>query len=192
MFRLLLAMLLSAIAQMVWGFVFWTSLPITNTMMETMQNEEKVAQVLREELLVSGTYVLPNPNCDAMSSDDPEVKNAFIARHKEGPIVMINYRKEGLDVMSPMVFVMGFVHFALASLLAGMLLWLASPSLPSYFARLLFVTGLGLFATVALQFSNPIWFHVPWKFTLIHSGFDVVCWLLSGIILAACIRPRLA
>ena len=45
-----------------------------------------------------------------------------------------------------------------------------------------------VFAVVALEFANPIWFHTPWCFTLMHAGFDLGNWILAGLVLAAFVR----
>jgi hypothetical protein len=77
-----------------------------------------------------------------------------------------------------------------SSLLAGALLLLALPGLQSYFARVLFVTLVGVFAAVTISLSSPIWFHHSWCFALLNSVYNVGSGLVTGLVLAAVIRPK--
>jgi len=187
MIRLSLAVFLAAVVQFGWGFAFWTMTPISKQMIGSMPDEEKVTQALKEANPETGVYFLPYGDCQAMSGDE-EAMAAFAERHRAGPLVQVIYRKEGIEPMSPAVFAMGFAHMVGSCLLAGGLLLLAAPALPGYFARFFFVVGLGAFAVFAIQLANPVWFHHPWKFSLLHSFFELVSWVLAGIILAAFLR----
>jgi hypothetical protein len=103
--------------------------------------------------------------------------------------VEIIYRKDGLDPISPQEMAVGFCHFLAASLLAGVLLIMAQPGLPRYWMRVLYVTLVGAFATVAISFAGPIWFHHPWPAVLYTSAYQLIGWLLAGLVLGLVIRP---
>lgn len=187
MLRFLLAVVLSATLQFAWGFAFWSGSPMSKQMIQGAPEEEKIAEVLRTTLPDSGVYFLPYPVCMDGECDE-STQEQFLHKHQAGPLVQIVYRREGLDAMSPVVLGLGFAHFLASSLLAGFLLFLAGPGLPHFFSRVLFVCLLGVFATLTIQFANPIWFHHPWKFTLLHSVYDVGCWIVSAFALAGLIR----
>jgi hypothetical protein len=188
MVRLLVAVVLAAVVHFAWGFAFWAKSPLSKEMVQKLPKGDRVAGVLEESIPETGVYFYPAGDCP-MTSDDQAAIDKFMAAHRRGPLVQVIYHKEGVEPMSVAGMGLGFVHLAAGSLLAGLLLLLALPALDTYLRRVLFVFGLGVFAVVALHFANPVWFHHPWKFTLLQSFFDVVGWLLAGIVLAAIIRP---
>jgi hypothetical protein len=191
MVRLLVAVLLAAVVQFAWGFAFWTKLPLAKEAVQKLPDGDRLAGVLEESIPQTGVYFHPAGDCP-MCSDDKEAVEKFLAASRRGPLLQVIYRKEGMEPMSAATMALGFVHLAAGSLLAGMLLLLALPALGSYLSRVLFVFGLGAFAVVAIQFANPVWFHHPWKFTLVQSLYDAVGWLLAGVVMAAVIRPAAA
>lgn len=188
MVRIAIGAVISGVVLMVWGFVFWTVLPWTKCMTRPLPEGEKTAKVLTESIDESGMYFYPMPDEATMSDED--AMNSFLEQHKKGPLVQVIFRKEGLQPMDPAILGMGFAHFIVASILAGVLLTLALPGLQSYLARVLFVFLLGCFATFTINLSNPIWFHHPWSFALFQTSFDLVCWLLAGLVLGAVIKPK--
>jgi hypothetical protein len=187
MIRLVVGALLSAVVLMVWGAVFWMVLPWGHSTIKGLPNEDAVARVLRDAVPESGSYFYPYPDPALMKGHDPEAREIFTIKNRRGPVFQLVYRKEGLDANDPSVFGFGFAHFAAASFLAGLLLWAAAPR--HYAARVLFVAGAGVFASVAVTLSNPIWFHHPWHAALVQAGFDVGCWVLAGLVLGALVRP---
>lgn len=188
MIRLVVAAFLAAVLQFVWGFCFWSFSPMSKDMIGKLADEDKVVQALKEANPETGMYFLPYPDCECMSGDNPEALEAFTRRHAEGPLVQIMYRKEGVACMDPKQMGLGFGHMAAGSFVAGLLLLMAGPGLRTYFARVLFVALLGVFAAFAINFAQPIWFHHPWKFHLLQSVFDVVSWTLAAVVLAALVR----
>jgi hypothetical protein len=190
MLRLLIGVLLSAVVLMAWGFVFWMVLPFAPNVMQRLPDDERIARALSEAGTPTGTYFYPYPDREAMSGKDPEAQQAFIRKHSGGPLMQISYRREGVQAMDPAYFAVGFGHMLAGSLLAGVLLLIALPRLPSYPARVGFVFLVALFATVSITLGRPIWFHHPWRFALLMAGFHLFGWLLSALVLALVIRPR--
>ncbi|MFO0880878.1 MAG: hypothetical protein U0840_26415 [Gemmataceae bacterium] len=182
MMRLLLGAVLAGVVQFLWGFVFWTALQPMLNMMGRMPEEERVVQVLRDVKPETNVYFLPWPG------GTPEEQESMMQRHQEGPLVQIIYQSQGQPAMDPKLFLLGYLHMVGMCLLAGILLCLAGPGLNGYLARYLFVVLLGVFAAFALNLAQPIWFHHPWRFQLLHSIFDVGNWVLGGLVLAAFVR----
>ena len=48
---------------------------------------------------------------------------------------------------------------------------------------------IGVFATVAVTIAKPIWFFHPWPAVLYEAAFQVIGWLLAGVVLALLVRP---
>ncbi len=190
--RLVIGAFLAAVLMFFWGFLFWSVLPVSKSMMDRAENEDALIANLKGSLKGEGFYFLPFPDGDAMdtSSTDPKVV-ALQKKHAEGPLVTIIYQPKGVS-MEDMgrIMAMGFGHMFVSALLAGSLLILAAPNLKSYFARVLFVFGLAVFASFTLEFSDVIWFHHPLKFHLVAAGYALVGWLLAGLALGALIRHK--
>jgi hypothetical protein len=111
-------------------------------------------------------------------------------KHRDGPLVEVIYQKDGVDMNSLLVYAMGFGHFLVTSFLAAVVLLLAAPGLRAYPARVFFVFLVGVFASVAVHLSYPIWFHHPWPVHLVQAGYTASSWLLAGVVLGLVIRPR--
>src|SRR5207253_2009846 len=100
------------------------------------------------------------------------------------------YYEGGVEPMAPSQFVQGFVHYFASALLAGAILALMAKSRPTYLGRVGLVFLVGLFATVSIQLSAPIWFYHPWNYHLLTSLYDVVGGLLIGLVQGAVVRVK--
>jgi hypothetical protein len=189
MIRLLVGALVSAAVLFAWGFVFWFVSGVMYQFMRPVADEDAAKQALQQLIPESGTYLIPFPDRAAVSGSDAGKAADLLNRYLQGPVVEINYRKEGVTPNDPQQFVAGGCQFLAASLVASVLLVLAQPGLQRYLARVLFVTLLGVFASVAVKFSDPIWFHHPWPTALYESGYVVVGWLLAGLAMGLVIKP---
>jgi hypothetical protein len=191
--RVLLGALLAAVVLFVWGAVFWMALPFASAVMHPLPNGDALVRTLKESLPRSGVYLFPWPDETNTAAADPATGECdFVKKHREGPLVQLTYRTDGLDPMSAQTLLIGFGHLFVSALIAGGLLAAALPGLRSYGARVLFVFLLGVFASVAVDLAGPIWFHHPWEFPLMMAGFDTVNWLLAGLVLPWVIRPAKA
>jgi hypothetical protein len=185
MVRVIVASLLAAVVLFVWGAVWWMALPFAGWAMKPTPNEEAVTGALKANLPESGTYFSPYPEPNAT----PEQQAALMERHRQGPLAQIIYLKEGMDPMAPSAFAVGFVQILLSTLAAALLLRLAAPALRSYLERAGFVILLALFAVVAINLEDIIWFHHPWAYPAMRAGFVLSGWLLAALVLGAIIRP---
>jgi len=190
MVRLLIGAVLSSIVLFVWGFAFWVISPLRFGVLRTIPNEEAVIDALKKNLPETGVYLSPFAEESRFKEDREAAQKELAEKHKEGPLVQIIYRKNGIDPMSPVTFAAGFANMLVASLLIGLLLKLALPGLASYSSRVLFVFVAGVFAAVTIDLSTPIWFHQPWGLPLFNALYHASGWFLAGLVLGAVIRPR--
>ncbi len=190
--RALVGSLSAAVVMFAWGFIFWAALPSTQAMLRPIPNEEAVVSVLEENLKESGsgTYRFPLPSEEDQRRAPVRAMENAMRRYRIGPVGMLSYRAEGLDPMSPMVFATGFLHYFVSAVLAALLLAAAAPALRSYAARAGFVFLAGVFAAVALEGADPIWFFKPWDYSLYVAVYDMVCWLLAGLVLGIFVKKR--
>ncbi len=186
MVRVVIAVVLSAVVQMAWGFLFWGGavLPFSQTMVQELPDEGRVMAAL-ETVKESGHYFAPHPG----RAKNTEDEKAFMEEHRRGPLVEIVYQKDGVDPMDARYLVAGFGQFLVSSLLMALLLIAALPRLETYLSRVGFIVLVSIFAVVATHLGSPIWFHHPWPFSLMLSGFVVAGWILAALVMGAVIRP---
>lgn len=173
---------LGAIVLFLWGFIFWSLLPISSMIFDKVPEEEKLASQLKTSISQTGTYFLPD--AALMVSDVDE----FVRRHEAGPVATIFIHPKGLPVMPPSVFLMGFLGMFASTLFMGCLLQKAAPALKSYGSRLGFVMLAGLIGIALSDLGPPIWYNFPWSLWTATAIFHVTGWLFVGLVLAKFIR----
>jgi len=168
--------------------VFCQVLGVPQLLLHSLPPTDPLATALKSSKLSSGVYAWPTrPSGEA--SKDPRRRAAYLDQFRQGPVVEVFYTRQGAEPMSTTLIARGLLHFFAASLLAGVLLAVAGPRLKSYGSRVGFVVLLGLFATVMVNLSPPIWLHHPWGYHLAMVVVDGVNALLMGIVLGAIVKP---
>jgi hypothetical protein len=189
--RVVVGSVASAIVLMAWGFMFWVVLSAPGGMARAVPDETALMDELRVRLPESDTYFFPLPPEAEPGRDEAPALEAFRQRKTAGPVGIIHFRRTGYDPLSPINYARDFLHLLLSSLLAALLLAAALPVLESYASRAAFVFGLGVFATVAVRLSDPVWWHLPWAHFLYGALYDVAAWLIAGLVLAGIVKtPR--
>ncbi len=169
---------LGALVFFVWGFIFWSLLPTGPMIFDKVPEEEKLAGQLKQSISQTGIYYMPDP--DLMVSNPDE----FVRRHEAGPVATLFIYPQGLPVMPPSVFLMGFLSMLTSTLFMGCILQKAAPVLKSYRSRLGFVMLAGLIGVVLSDLGPPIWYNLPWSLWTATAIFHVTGWLLVGLVLA--------
>lgn len=183
MVRILVVAVLAALVIQVWGIVYWVASPLPHRFLRALPEQERVIGVLSDAVPATGVYRFPFP-----AEDSEAAVEAFMARHREGPIGTVFFREEGSDPMSLMTFVRGFLHNVLSALLVTVLMLLAGPGLGTYGRRVVFVALVGTFAAVAVGLSPPIWLQHPWAYETFNSFYVATSWTLAGLVMAKLIR----
>ena len=81
--------------------------------------------------------------------------------------------------MSGSVFLLGFLHMFLSSLLMGWVLSMALPALTTFGQRWCFVWLAGFAGTFWGHVAAPIWFYHPWGFHVMSMIYGTVAWGLA-------------
>ncbi|MGH9382177.1 MAG: hypothetical protein ACRD2Z_16440 [Thermoanaerobaculia bacterium] len=177
--RVVLAALAAALVLFAWGFLYWTVLVPMPRIFGEPADEEALSEALVTYLLETDTYFLP-----VWRSESQVMQSRF----ETGPVATIFFHREGVDVGSPLTYLLGYLQTAIACLLAAMLLYRCGSALPSFGGRVGVVFLAGLCGTVMTALGGPIWWHQPWRFHLIYLLYAAVAWLLAGFVLAALIK----
>lgn len=184
--KLLLAAVLGGLTLFVWGTISWVVLPWHNATLHPIPNEQAVVDGMKSTLPKTGVYLFP-----AMPLDNTDAAmKAYEEKMKAGPRGMIMYTAEGSDLMPPSTFIYGFIFFFLSALLAAVLLSLAGSRLRTYTTRVFFVTILGIVMALDVHLGGWNWMGIPPDYTVVMALDSVLAWFLTGLVLAAVIKPK--
>ena len=185
--RIITAGVVGAVVYYIWGMLAWMSVPLHTSTILALPAEQPVVEALTAQDLESGVYVAPFA-ADAADMSDPE--SEFMKRHTAGPIFSIYYQKEGAAPMNAGVLGFGFLIDLLGALLAACLLSSIGPCGRSYWCRVGFIVGLGIFVALIGHLSYWNWMHFPLGYTVAFMVDVTVGWLLAGLAIAAIVRPE--
>lgn len=188
MIRFVLAVLAGTVISFVIAFGVCMLFPWSSAIFQSLPNDEAVAGVLYEKVPEPGVYMFPALSKDGKPPTMQDIEE-WDKKAKKGPTGVVYFARNGVDSDSPLLLVRGVGMHLLAALLATGMLALAAPSLKNYFARVLFVGMLGVFATVAVFGMVWITGFAPLSCFLAHLANNSITWLASGLAMGALIRP---
>jgi hypothetical protein len=181
-FNNLLAAIASTVVLVIWGMIFWAWVYEPFGIFKELPNEAEVVETLTSNGVETGTYFFPWPR------NTPETFAEFVQQHKSGPFFQLNYIKEGVDPAAPGKILGGVLHYLLVSVIAVAWLRVAMTPAISFSRKFSLVFLAGLMGTTFIRLSDPIWFHLPWPYTLGNAVYEIVAWFLMGAVLAAIIK----
>lgn len=181
--RVVLASILGAVVFMAWGFTFWVGGLAPEDLVKSAPDEPAALAALSASFPESGVYVLPSP---ARGMENPD----FVARHASGPIAQVFVRREGSPANDPRVYSLGFLNNVVSAFLLTLVLVGVSSGLPRFGQRWFALVLVALFAVVAQEGADIIWWGHDTAFHLWTAGFGVVGWALAGLPIAALVRPH--
>ena len=191
--RVALAGLLAGLAIFAWGSASHMLLGLTDHVMKPLPNEDTVLSALRQNVLESGLYLFPDAGYMAASKGPAEQQKAAAAawerayaEQPHGLLVVTQPTGQPFNMAGRLMIQLG-IEIACA-LLAAVLLMLAAPSLPRFWARVLFVAALGVFASVQIDGPYWNWYGFPGSYFRASALDAVIGWAIAGLVLAAMIR----
>ena len=168
--RIAVASFACALVLFVFGFLWWGIL-MGIVLPANVLNDEALVSQLDDALDESGLYIYPDY---ATQSEEPIKPWAILYFNKEAP------------EMGPMMGA-GFLHMLVTAFFASLVV--DKLSLPSFPNRVVAVFCLGLFVAIWADVGNAIWWRHPMPWTLFHFGYDVISWLLAGLVIASILKP---
>jgi hypothetical protein len=185
--RIIVAGLLGGAVVYLWSALSWSVLPYQAAKFRGIPNEQQVADVLSSNLTVPGVYQYPAyPSAGA---SDAEVA-AWTQRVERGPVIPLLVFNPGGSASSVTSYIRAFVLDVMAALIVAMLLTLAAHSLGGYGQRVIFVTGIALFAIVVTHLADWNWGMFPTSYILPMAADLIIGWTLAGVVMAWRIRPE--
>lgn len=178
--QLLKASVVASLAVFALGFAFWWS-PLPYLALDRLDesSQEEISSYLKAQFTETGLFLVPSPD-DLVEAlrDSPE----------PGPAITIHVVAR--EDIKPwwMLLLIGFLRLFVAVLLAGGLLILALPVLPTYASRLWFVTRVGIVVVWYRDLADAIWWYHPWVWSLVKASYDLAAWVLVGVVLAGFIK----
>jgi len=187
MVKIIPAALAGAVVYFIWQMSAWMFLPIHGPTVGPLPDETPVRELLIEQNVETGVYVVPYGTKEAMMDAESE----YMKRHESGPLVAIYFQKEGAAPMSPKVLGIGLLTDILGCSIVATLLWcaLGGCCMAKYWGRVGFITGFGVFLALMGHFAYYNWMHFPIDYTAMFMVDAIVGWFLAGLAIAAIIRP---
>jgi len=173
---------LAALAMLVFCAIFWMS-PIPYKVLSTTADDRVTLAALDAVFPATGMYILPGPHLD------PELANEL---YKAGPSATVHFIKEGSDMMDPMVFLKGYLHYFVVALLLGVLLRRSAASFKGYTCVVKLSTFIGLTGSLLLSLSEPIWWHHSWSWALINLLYGTLIFTAAGLVFGKFIKSAAA
>jgi len=179
----LIATLAGAVTIFVWGGISHMVL-LKGIGFTRMSNEQRIVSTLRSSLPGDGLYFFPS--IDLRGNPTREEQAAWEARFREGPTGMIIYHAAGDAPVSPKKLSVQFVSDVLA---AGIVSYLLSLTVATYWKRVELVGLLGAFGLFAISSIYWNWYGFPDAF-FVAQGVDMIFgWSLAGAVIAKLIPP---
>ena len=159
---------------LIWGMAFWGFISPATGLFRALPNEPAVTKALGS--LPTGTYFVPWP------MNTPETRQAFRDRHVSGGFYQLSFVREGVDPQSGRKMLWGTLHHAVASAVAVLLVIVSGATTRwRIFGTVVLAGSLGtIFATLGV----PVWFHLPLPHALGRAAYELVAWMLLGLVCA--------
>lgn len=188
--RMLVAALVGAIVVFAWGYVSNMVLPWHWWSMKPSPNAAAVTEVLKASYPESGLYLLPPPaRFEGRDATDAE-KKAMRDAYEAGPIAQVFYRKEGAEMMSPLVLGKGLVLAFAGALIAAVMLNMGARAGSSYVSRVAIVVLMAFFAAVTTHCLEWNYWLRQDAYTLVKCADVVVGWTAAACVMAGILTPK--
>jgi hypothetical protein len=186
--RVVIAAALAAIVMFMWGFLYWGVLNVTEKIMDPLPREADVLAPLRAGQTPDGMYVYPGP---MEAGGDAADQEAWEKKIKEGPILHMAFRRQGIEPMAPSMFIKALAHSFVIGLLSATLLAIVSPALQGYSRRVGVLFLVSVIAACGANVGAVIWWFHSVEYCAAQMVYEMVGGLLMALVIAAIVRtPR--
>ena len=179
--KFLLAPFLAALAMFFWGFAYWGAphlLPYKA--LSTVTDESATALAVGKLFPATGAYLIPSP----LSGEARLMELA-----KRGPSIEVHIRKESAPHLDPTVMLRGFLQLLVIATLLSVLLCGLSPAFARWTCRVKFCAALGVLVAIG-DLGQAIWWRHAWGWTIAQAFYDLVLYIIAGLVLAKFVTPQ--
>jgi hypothetical protein len=161
-------------------------LNLGNNGIKSLPEEDAVVSVLRHSTQKPGFYVFPGmKDTTGMTVEEKEAtQKELLEKYRTGPSGVLVYHPMGKEPFSPLQIAVQLLGDIIASLLAAIFLSKAIGALHGFWTRVLFVSLLGLFASVVIDLPYWNWYSFPTDFALSSLLEQLIGFTLVGITLS--------
>ena len=190
-FRVIAAGVAGGVAIFVWGFVAHMVLPLGQAGMRALPFEDAVLPAITNSIKEPGLYLFPWPETrpGTPMPMSQQAQQAAADMYRTSPHGLLVIHPPGGAMLTGGQLLTEFVtNCFTAGIAAALVSWLLT-ALPSFAARLLFVTSIGLVAGIAVNVPYWNWYEFPATFTLAEIFEHVIGFGAAGLVIAALIKP---
>lgn len=192
--RIVLAGVLGGIVYFVWLFIGHDVLPLGDTGIQGIANEDAVIAGLKQNIPQPGFYFFPSGGMLAPGLSSEQRKAAtskMMEMYRTGPHGMLIFDPNGSEPITARQIVSELGLDVLLMLVSAWLLAQVAAS-AGYGRRVLFVVVLGLIPTLAEGLSYWNWYGFPMSYTLAQLLIYMVGFTLAGLLMAKFVQPGAA
>jgi hypothetical protein len=188
--RCIIAGILGGIVMFAWTSIAHMFLPLGETGIKEIPNEEAVLSALKTNLGdQEGFYIFPGPGLppDATREQKKEGMKRAVEKYKDNPVGMMIYHAPGRRFAIGRWLSIEAATELVEALIAVYLL--CQTGIVSFIGRVAFVTTAGILAAIATNVSYWNWYGFPRNYTAAYMIIQVVGFLCVGIV-AALVLPK--
>ena len=193
--RILLGCVAGGIAIFLVATVWHMVLGLGEIGIQNLPGGEAVLSAMRGAIRQPGFYFFPGmERSPGMTKEQQKAEEQkWAEKYRVGPSGILIYEPRGEEFRFGRLLLNQFGIGLVAALVVACLLAMAAGGLPSYGSRVLFVALLGVFASLIIDLPYWNWYGFPANYTLAHMASVVICWGVTGLVMAAIVkRPATA
>jgi hypothetical protein len=188
--KILLAGVLGGILMFLWEGFAHEVLPLGEAGISALDNEAALVAVVKDTVKRPGFYIFPGGEMlqpGLTGAHKEEVMKKAMEQWRAGPTGIMIVHPEGSEADSPMQLVRQCLLDIGVTLLAALLLSMAS--LSSFGARLLFVSLIGLVPTLNSELPYWNWYGFPSTYVFAQGFVHLMGFVLAGLVVAKLMKP---
>jgi hypothetical protein len=191
--KVIIGGILGAVIIFIWSFIAWGVVPLHDSTMRNIANEDSLITLMRSTMDAKTVYVFPGMPAKVPGTTSEQKEAAmkeWEQKYAKGPTGMIFYDPKGSSPMMPGQMVVGFIICFLSTALAGWLLARSTAIASGYMARVMYCGVLGIFISLVAHLTNWNWMGYPLDFTIAMMVDTIIGWILAGLGIAAVVKEK--
>lgn len=182
--RVYLAGALGGLVLFIWLSISWAALPFHMESLHGIKHSAQLDALLIQMGAQDGLNYYPSEEGHSAA------EHSQLTRSVPG-IGIMTFAPDGINMNSPMPFILGLLGCIIAGLLVAQFLAVL-PASATVSGRILFCTMFGVAAFFCTHWVNGGFFYFPMRHLMLDLLDQIVGWTLAGCVMAAMLKPRAA